>query len=105
MKKQSIVYLLMFVLAFVLPSFSFVDDDDGKGYTEKTLQTTSDSVTVNVKFNNPKITVSQDLLDKRLESQALSNKELIDVVKSFGDNFTKFNELQERRYESAMTQL
>lgn len=105
MKKQSIVYLLMFVFAFVLPSFSFPDKDDGKGSVEKTMQTTSDSVTVNVKFNNPSVTITQHSLEKKLESQALSNKELIDVVKGFGDNFTKLNELQERRYESAMTQL
>lgn len=95
----------MFVLAFVLPSFSFVDDDDGKGSVEKTMQTTSDTVHVDVKFNNPKITVNQDLLDMKLESQALTSKELINVAKGFNENFTKLTELQERRYESAMTQL
>jgi hypothetical protein len=105
MKRQSIVYLLMFAFAFVLPSFSFPDKDDGKGPVEKTMQSTSDSVVVSVRFNNPKLVVTQDALERKFESQALSNKELIDVVKGFNENFTKLNELQERRYESAMTQL
>jgi len=105
MKRQSIVYLLMFAFAFVLPSFSFPDKDDGKGPVEKTMQSTSDSVVVSVRFNNPKLVVTQGDLEKKFESQTLSNKELIDVVKGFNENFTKLNELQERRYELAITQL
>lgn len=103
MKKKTIIYLLMFAFAFVLPSFSFPNDE--KGSVEKTMQSTSDSVVVNVKFQNPKLIVTQNALENKLEAQFLCNKELLSVAREFNENFTKFNGIQERRYESLMARL
>lgn len=90
MKKRSIVYLLLFVFAFVLPSFSFPDE---KGSDEKTVRITSD--TVHIEFNNPKLIVTQQNFEKTLETYLLNNKELLDVAKDFNETFTKYVSLQE----------
>lgn len=104
MKKRSIIYLWMFICAFVLPSFTFPQE---RVKEHITVQKPSDSLVVNVKFNNPNVIVTDDRvgLQKKLDSQESNNKELISVVREVSENFTKLTMLQERRYESYMDRL
>lgn len=104
MKKTSLVYLLMFMLAFVLPSFSIIPEKESDN---NFVQATSDSVTVSVKFSNPELIFTDDRssIEEILTLQQLTNKELVDVVKEFNSNFNKLTELQERRYGPALALL
>ena len=98
---------MMFVLSFILPSFTFIQDDPEK---DKMIQKTSDSLVVKVKFQNPEITVTdsrttQDL-EKKFDLQTMSNEALLEELRVFNKNVsTTLESLSERRCESEMDRI
>jgi hypothetical protein len=104
MNRKSIIYLLMFVCAFVLPSFTYSHEGEKRIASNTMIQKPTDSLMVSVAFNNPQLIVTDErnALQQQLNTQELSNKELINVAKRMDSTFSKLVVLQERRYESVM---
>lgn len=107
MKKTTIIYLMMFVLAFILPSFTYPQEDEDKG---KVVQKTSDSLVVKVRFQNPEVIVTDSRtnedLEKKFDLQTMSNAALIDELKTLNNNFyVFFTSMEERRCESVMDRI
>jgi hypothetical protein len=116
MSKKSMIYLCMFVLAFILPSFSYPQEKkvEEQGhvyfdfYKDKVTKTTTDSITVSIRFQNPQLILTDNRKDLvlRLTDQTASNKELLEVAKQFVTNHNKQVELQYiSEYESIMNYL
>jgi len=105
MRNRLLIYSMMFLFTFILPSFTKIPDKDDS--SNNVLQTASDSITVNVQFQNPQLTITDNngVLEGKFNLQMLSNKELLEVAKKFNDNITFLTELQERRYGPVMDQL
>lgn len=105
MKKNYLrFYTLMFLFVFVLPSFTLPQE---RGPDEKTIQKSSDSVFVNVKFQNPELIVTddRDAFLNQMKYSITRDAELLNVVKQFNAKFDDALKLQERRYESSMDYL
>lgn len=104
MKRKSLFYVLMIVFAFVLPSFSSPDKGEKGSSTEKTMATTSDSLSLTVKFQNPKLIVEQENLVQKLQDQSLVSGELVEVMKNLGITFNKYVTLEQNKSDPLMTQ-
>jgi spore coat polysaccharide biosynthesis predicted glycosyltransferase SpsG len=111
MKKTTIIYLLMFLCSFVLPSYTIQQDSTKK---EHTIQRSSEDIVVNLKFQNPEVIVtdsrSSSVLERKFDSQAMDNKALVDEMKMLNNNLyvhfiTSDSLSKERRYESVMDRL
>jgi hypothetical protein len=110
MKKSTIIYLLMFVCSFLLPSFSIPQTDTIKVNDSKSMRTSSDSVVVSLKFQNPTVEITDSrasgVLEKKFDSQATSTVELMNAVNLLAKDLGQAVVLQqEGRCESGMDRI
>jgi hypothetical protein len=110
MKKSTIIYLLMFMCSFLLPAFTVVPSDTIKTDKSKAIRTSSDSVVVSLKFQNPTVEITDSrasgVLEKKFDSQATSTVELMNAVNLLAKDLGQAVVLQqEGRCESAMDRI
>jgi hypothetical protein len=109
MKKSTIIYLLMFMCSFLLPSFS-IPNDTIKIDNSKSVHTSSDSVVVSLKFQNPTVEImdsrASGVLEKKFDSQTTSTVELMNAVNLLSKDLGQAVLLQqEGRCESGMDRI
>ena len=98
--KKLIVFLA--TLAFYILSSSFTIVEENKSSLQKS--TSSDSMVVNVKFDNPKVVVSDErsvaYLNKLIETHSQSIDNIANAIKETNSYLPFLVESQERRYEN-----
>jgi hypothetical protein len=96
MKKSTLIYSLMFVLMFLLPSFVIPQDKEKE--VEKIIHKTSQGDSLLIQFSNPEITVKDARLEQKTDIQIGMNKELIDQFIRFNEAIESYNVSRERRW-------